>query len=74
MEVKIGVRDVAREIVLESAQSPQEVTDAVSEALAAGTTLRLADERGRTVVVPVAALAYVEVGAEETRRVGFGSL
>jgi hypothetical protein len=74
VEVKIGVRDVAREIVLESAQSPQEVTDAVSEALAAGTTLRLADERGRTVVVPVAALAYVEVGAEETRRVGFGSL
>lgn len=74
MEVKIGVRDVPREIVLESAQSPQEVTAAVAEALAGGTTLELADERGRTVVVPVAALAYVEVGAEETRRVGFGSL
>jgi hypothetical protein len=74
VEVKIGVRDVPREIVLESAQSPQEVTAAVAEALAGGTTLELADERGRTVVVPVAALAYVEVGAEETRRVGFGSL
>lgn len=74
MEVKIGVRDNAREIVLESAQSPQEVADVVAEALDGGSTLRLADERGRTVVVPTAALAYVEIGVEESRRVGFGSL
>jgi hypothetical protein len=35
VEVKIGVQDVARELVLESAQSPAEVEKAVAEALKA---------------------------------------
>lgn len=74
MEVRIGVQNVAREVVLESTQSPAEVTAAVSAAIEGGTTLSLQDERGRTVVVPAAAIAFVEVGAEESRRVGFGAL
>lgn len=74
MEVRIGVQNVSREIVLESTQTADEVTEAVNAALAEGSTLRLTDERGRLVVVPVASLAYVEIGAEESRRVGFGAL
>jgi hypothetical protein len=75
VEVKIGVQNVARELVLESSQSADEVAGAVSEALAGGDgVLRLRDEKGRLVVVPVGALAYVEIGVEESRRVGFGSL
>jgi Protein of unknown function (DUF3107) len=36
--------------------------------------LQLTDRRGRLVVVPVARIAYVEVGApEQERRVGFGA-
>ena len=73
MEVKIGVQNVNREIVLESSQSAKDVAALVAKALA-GATLELADEKGRVIVVPSAALAYVEIGAEETRRVGFGAL
>ena len=73
MEVKIGVRNVAREITLESAQSAEEVAAAVDAALKAGTTLSLTDDKGRVVVVPANALGYVEIGAPEGRKVGFGT-
>jgi hypothetical protein len=73
VEVKIGVQNVNREIVLESSQSPQDVAALIAKALE-GRTLELADEKGRMIVVPTTALAYVEIGAEETRRVGFGAL
>ena len=73
MEVKIGVRDVAREIVLESDQSASEIQTAVTEALATESgSLQLTDEKGRVVVVPVAVLGYVDIGATERGRVGFG--
>ena len=75
MEVKIGVQYAVRELVVESAQSPEEVMAAVTEALATQTgVLSLADEKGRRVVVPVAKLAYVEIAESEQRRVGFGAL
>jgi uncharacterized protein DUF3107 len=74
VEVKIGVRNVAREITLESAQSADEVAKAVDQALKDGTTLRLADDKGRVVVVPAAVLGYVEIGAPEGRKVGFGAI
>ncbi len=75
MEVKIGVQYAARELVLESAQSPDEVMTAVTQALAdTSGVLTLADEKGRRVVVPVAKLAYVEIAESEQRRVGFGAL
>lgn len=71
MEVKIGVQNVNREIVLESGQSADEVASAVSAGLS-GDVLDLTDDKGRRVLVPSGALAYVEIGAEESRRVGFG--
>ena len=74
MEVKIGIREVAREVVLESDQSPETVIAAVEEAVTNGTLLRLEDEKGRLVVVPGSSVGYVEIGAPETRRVGFGAL
>jgi hypothetical protein len=74
VEVKIGVRNVAREITLESAQTAEEVTALVDDAMAAGGTLKLADEKGRLVVVPTEVLGYVEIGAPEGRRVGFGTI
>jgi hypothetical protein len=74
VEVKIGVRNVAREITLESAQSADEVAAAVDAALASGSALRLTDDKGRVVVVPTNVLGYVEIGAPEGRKVGFGAL
>jgi uncharacterized protein DUF3107 len=74
VEVKIGIRDVVREVVLESEQTPDSVAAAVEHAATTGTLLRLVDDKGRLIVVPGSAIGYVEIGAEETRRVGFGSI
>ncbi|WP_258802728.1 DUF3107 domain-containing protein [Pseudarthrobacter sp. NS4] len=72
MEIKIGVQNVGREIVLESTQDAETVAKVVGEAINGGSELRLTDEKGRLIIVPGTALAYVEIGAEEVRRVGFG--
>lgn len=74
MEIKIGIQNVGREIVLESAQDADAVAKIVAEALSKGTELRLTDEKGRQVIIPGNVLGYVEIGAEEVRRVGFGAL
>ena len=74
MEVKIGVQNVAREIVLESKQSPEEVEALVTAALTAGGVLNLVDDSGRRVIVPVATIGYVDVGAAKKGSVGFGTI
>ena len=74
MEVKIGVQNASRELVLDSSESPADVEKAVSAALADdGGVLTLTDTKGRTVLVPVAKLAYVEIGSSTTGTVGFRS-
>ncbi|SNQ45892.1 conserved hypothetical protein [Frankia canadensis] len=74
MEVKIGVRQVTRELVLESDQTAEAVAALVSEAIKADSgVLSLIDDKGRLVVVPVSSLAYVEIAASSQRRVGFGA-
>ncbi|TRW81156.1 DUF3107 domain-containing protein [Mycolicibacterium sp. 018/SC-01/001] len=73
MEVKIGVTDSPRELVISSAQTPAEVEKLVTDALEAGSgVLALTDEKGRRYLVQAARIAYVEIGAADARRVGFG--
>lgn len=75
MEVKIGVTDSARELVINSAQTPDEVEKLVTAALGKGADaglLSLADEKGRRYLVQTAKIAYVEIGVADSRRVGFG--
>jgi hypothetical protein len=75
VEVKIGVQHAPREIVLESGQSAEEVESAVSDALGGKSPLlSLVDEHGRKVLVPADRLAYVEIGEQAARKVGFGAL
>ncbi len=72
MEIKIGLRNVPREIVFESEQSPQDVEQIVANAMDAGAkVIKLVDNKGKLFLVPLDALGYIEVGAEEARRVGF---
>ncbi|GAB2923605.1 DUF3107 domain-containing protein [Micromonospora polyrhachis] len=71
MEVKIGVQYAPRELVMESAQSPAEIEQIVTEALSGASTLTLTDEKGRRVIVPVDKLAYVEIAEAAPRAVGF---
>jgi len=74
VEVKIGVQNVAREIVVESKQSPEEVEALVTEALTNGGLLNLVDDSGRRVIVPVSTIGYVDVGAAKKGSVGFGTI
>ena len=71
MEVRIGVQDVAREVVLESDQTADQISEAVAAALGEGGTLRLKDTKGREVIVPGRAIGYVDIGVAEVRQVGF---
>jgi hypothetical protein len=72
LEVKIGVQYAARELVLESGQTPAEVEKAVTEALSDDDgVLNLVDEKGRRIIVPVSKVAYVEIAESVTRKVGF---
>ena len=74
MEVRIGVQQAARELVLESAETPESVSKKVADALKSGGLLDLVDDKGRRVVVPADRLAYVEIAPAEQRRVGFGAM
>jgi hypothetical protein len=75
VEIKIGVQHASRELSVESSLTPDEVAAAVSDAVSGKTgVLVLEDEKGRRVIVPADRLAYVEIGEQTTRRVGFGAL
>jgi hypothetical protein len=74
VEVRIGVQQAARELVIESPDTPEAVTKKVAEAVKTDGLLEIVDEKGHRVVIPAAKLAYVEIAAAEVRKVGFGSI
>ncbi|MGB6453567.1 MAG: DUF3107 domain-containing protein [Streptosporangiaceae bacterium] len=75
MEVKIGIPSVPRELVIETASTPEEVETALKAAVATGTgVLVLSNVKGGKVLVPADKIAYLEFGGNEPRRVGFGNL
>lgn len=71
MEVKIGVQYAPRELVLESKLSSKDLAATIDEAVSGGGILRLEDDKGRQVIVPVEKLAYIEIAAGSQRSVGF---
>ncbi len=72
MEVKIGVQNATRELVLDSSDKAADVEKAVTKALADDDgILTLTDSKGRTVLIPVSKLAYVEIGTASAGTVGF---
>jgi Protein of unknown function (DUF3107) len=72
VDVKIGVTDTGRELVVTSTSTPEDVEARVAESLKSPDgTLVLVDEKGRRVIVPSAKIAYVEIAPEDVRRVGF---
>lgn len=74
MEVKIGVSESSRELVVNSGQSQAEVEALVAEALAGKQdVLSLVDDKGRKYLVQSAKVAYVEIGQSDPRKVGFAT-
>jgi len=73
VEVKVGISDSPREIVFNSTARPEEIEELVRAAVQKGSELvALSDERGRKFFIQTAKIAYVEIGAADVRRVGFG--
>lgn len=74
VEVKIGVQQSARELVIETNETNEAVAAMVKDALAADAgVLTLTDTKGKVTVVPTAKLAYVEIGRSSAGQVGFRS-
>ena len=72
MEVKIGVSDSPRELIFNSSQTPEEVEAEVKSALGGSEILSLTDDKGRRFLVQTTKISYIEIGAADIRRVGFG--
>jgi hypothetical protein len=73
VEVKIGIQNVTRELVVETTTTYEEVEAALAAAVKAEAGIFiLQDEKGLRVMVPASKIAYVEYSGSESRRVGFG--
>jgi hypothetical protein len=76
VDVRIGVTYTPKELEVELADDADRdtVLKQVEEAISGEGMFWLTDRRGRTIGVPAAKIAYVEIGSgHEDRRVGFGS-
>jgi hypothetical protein len=72
VDIRIGITNSPREITFESDQTAADVEALVAEALSAGSQfVKLSDNKGKVFIVPTASFAYIELGSELSRRVGF---
>jgi hypothetical protein len=76
MEVKIGIQSVPRELVIETDTPADEIESQLASALSGDghSLFALAMSKGGKILVPADKIAYVEFGAPEARRVGFGNI
>ncbi|HNV09907.1 MAG TPA: DUF3107 domain-containing protein [Propionibacteriaceae bacterium] len=74
MEIKIGIKNVNREISLETAESSESVEKSLRLALEEDGVLALTDDKGRKVLIPARQIGYVDLGQEHQRPVGFGTV
>lgn len=72
MEIKIGVRHIAREIIVETNEAKEILMEKVSKAIEDGSLLQIMDDKGNTTLIPGAQIGYVELGSDAKRHVGFG--
>jgi hypothetical protein len=72
VEIRIGIAHSPRELTFESSQSAAEIEKIVAAALETDARfIKLSDDKGKVYIVPTGAFTYLEVGGEESRRVGF---
>jgi len=72
VDIRIGIINSPRELSFESDQAAADIEKIVATALESDAKfIRLVDDKGRVFLVPVETFAYIEVGSESTRRVGF---
>jgi len=71
VEIRIGIAN-SRELSFESTETADAVKSTIASALDSGAAyVTLSDAKGATYLVPTAGIAFVEVGTDQSRRVGF---
>jgi hypothetical protein len=70
MEIRIGIKENGRDIGFETDKSAKDMAEHVKQGMQDG-MLQLEDNKGRSYLIPATSVAYIEIGAEESRRVGF---
>lgn len=72
MEVRIGIKHSPRELAFETESTADEVRALVEGPVAEDSALiALADTKGRQYLVDTDSIAYIELGGEGGRKVGF---
>jgi len=72
VEIKVGIQHVNREIVVESTESAANIEKAFKAAVSNDGVFTVVDQQGRKVMIPAVKIAYLDLGEENARRVGFG--
>ena len=73
MEVKIGITQAPRELIVDTELDAAAIEEQVRASLAEGGVLTLSDTKGRKVLVPGEKLAYIEISNSTVGKVGFHS-
>ena len=72
MDIRIGIVNSPRELNFESSQTAAEIEKIVADALGSDAKfIKLSDDKGKVYIIPTASFGYLEVGSEESRRIGF---
>jgi hypothetical protein len=72
MDIKIGIKNSSRELSFETSASAKELEANVRTAMESEAKLiSLTDSKGNVFLIPTKSITYLELGAEESRRVGF---
>lgn len=74
MEIKIGIQEISRELTVETEATAAQVEKDLKQALASDGLMTLTDDKGRKVLIPADRIAYLDLGQEKARPVGFGSV
>jgi hypothetical protein len=72
VEIKVGIQHVNREVVMETTSPAADIEKAFADAVESDGVFTVQDEHGRRVMIPATKIAYLDLGEENARRVGFG--
>jgi hypothetical protein len=72
MDIKIGIKNSSRELSFDSSATAKELEATVTSAMDSDAKpISLTDSKGNVFLIPTKSITYLEIGAEEARRVGF---
>ena len=71
MNITIGIRSSARDISIDLDIERKELVSRVHSAVQSLSVLDLTDNKGQQYLIPARSIAYVQIGEQIERRVGF---